>query len=272
MLRTFLRDPLVHFVIFGFLLFALAELFQLGDTGATDGPKITVSKDRQKQLVSLFEASWQRPPTETEVSGLVDGFVLEEIYYREALQLGLDKNDTIIRRRLKQKLEFLQEDFSGYEEPDAETLALWYQANQQKFAAPSRYTFKQVLLKPEDTGSIKRVLQQLNNDEVDPNSISASGLLEVNNTSLSAQGVTNRFGVEFTQELIQLTAGGEWQGPVTSVFGTHLILMQSILSGKKPTLEEVKERALQDYQAERRQVLKAELQARLKDRYSIDVE
>ncbi len=266
------RDPLVHFLVFGLLLFLAVEFFSDADQFGSESSTIIVSKERQDQLVAQFASTWQRQPTEGERRGLVDTFVHEEIYYREALKLGLDKNDALIRRRMQQKLEYLQEDMSSFEVPDDNDLATWYQQNKERFASPLQYSFQQVLLRPEDAAKIEQVITSLNNDNAVVGDFNASGLLETNNTALSSQMVLNRFGENFVKQLEQISASSNWQGPVQSTFGTHVVLLDKVLQPVSPEFSEVKERVMQEYVTERRGKAKISAQNRLKNNYEIEIE
>ncbi len=107
-----LREPLVHFLLLGGVLFLIFGL--TNQTGTTNSDqRIVVSAGRIEQLATVFGKTWQRPPTSKELKGLIDDFVLEEVYYRQAVAMGIDRDDTIIRRRLRQKLEFLTDDVSS---------------------------------------------------------------------------------------------------------------------------------------------------------------
>ncbi len=272
MFKKLISDPLIHFLLFGFLLFTFSQYFLANESSVSSSSRIIVTDNKQSQLVAMFESSWQRKPTENEVKGLIEGYILEEIYYREALNLGLDKNDTVIRQRLKQKLEFLQEDISNYEPPSDEELNVWYLNNQKYFIAPARYSFRQVLLKPEDVQRIVTLQIALNDELITPSELSASGLLELKSTGLTEQAIVNRFGEIFTMELKQLKPSREWQGPVNSAFGTHLVQLSEIQSPQTPDISDIRDRVVQEYQSARRKDYKLEIQQRLKDSYSIEVE
>ena len=267
-----LRDPLFHFLAFGLLLFLAVELFLGDDQEDVHSNRIVVSEERKNQLVAQFSNTWQRQPTETEMSGLIDTFVLEEVYYREALKLGLDKNDPLIRRRLQQKLEYLQEDIASFEDPDEDQLATWYLQHKDRFASQRRYTFQQLLLKPEDSKKLNEIIRSLNNGNIVAADVNASGLMETNNTALNAQMILNRFGESFAKQLTQLTPASDWQGPVTSTFGTHLVLLDKIIEAETPDLSKVRDRVLQEFYSERRYASKLSTRNQLKNNYTVVIE
>ncbi len=271
-IAALVRDPLVHFLLFGFVLFVAVEFIFDARQESFDSKNIIVTQARQDQLEAQFANTWNRQPTEAETSGLIDTFVMEEVYYREALKLGLDNNDPLIRRRLQQKLEYLQEDMASLEEPDDDQLSTWYQQNKARFASPPKYTFQQLLLRSEDLTKIDEIIASLNNGSAVPASFNASGLLETNNTALSSQTIVNRFGESFGRQLTQLTPAKTWQGPVNSSFGTHLVVLYKVIEAQTPGLSEVRERVLQEYYAERREEAKIATQSKLKNSYVIVID
>jgi len=269
---TLVRDPLLHFLVLGLLLFLTVEYFYDTEQSAADSTRIVINQERKNQLEAQFTSTWSRQPTEAETSGLIDTFIMEEVYYREALKLGLDKNDPLIRRRLQQKLEYLQEDMASLEEPDDDQLSDWYQQNKARFASPPKYTFQQLLLKNDDVEKIDEIITSLNNGNEVPASFNASGLLEINNNALSYQMIVNRFGDSFTRQLVHLSPAKYWQGPVSSSFGTHLVVFDKVIEADTPDLLEIRERVLREYYTERRDKAKVATQNTLKNNYVIVIE
>ena len=150
-MKTFGREPLVHFLLLGAVLFIAYGL--VSKPGPTDGPgKITVTQGQIENLVSGFAKAWQRPPTSEELAGLVRDLVREEVYCREAMTLGLDKDDTVIRRRLRQKMEFISDDIAAMPEPTDADLNAYLQAHKARFRSEQTFTFTQVYLDPEKHG------------------------------------------------------------------------------------------------------------------------
>ena len=110
-----LREPLLHFLLLGAAIFGAYRL--LSDARATQPGNIVVTQGRIEALVAAFTRTWQRPPTASEREGLIRDYIREEVYVREAIALGLDQDDMVIRRRLRQKLEFVSEDLTAPAEP-----------------------------------------------------------------------------------------------------------------------------------------------------------
>ena len=150
-MRQILKEPLLHFLLIGAVLFFVFDLVSDQNTDIDD-EKILVSVGRIVQLSNIFGKTWQRPPTREELQGLVDDFVLEEIYYRQAVAMGIDRDDTIIRRRLRQKFEFLTDDVAASIQPTDEELSEYLAAHPETFRRDSTYTFRQVYINPEKFG------------------------------------------------------------------------------------------------------------------------
>ncbi len=149
-MKKALNEPLVHFLLIGAALFLIFGL--LDDTAGGPKQRVVVSAGRIEQLAGIFTKTWQRPPTGEELQGLIDEFVLEEVYYRQAVEMGLDRDDTIIRRRLRQKLEFLSDDTASLVEPTDEELEKYLAENEDSFRDSATYTFQQAYFNPEKHG------------------------------------------------------------------------------------------------------------------------
>src|SRR5262249_32952153 len=151
-LRRWLREPLLHFLLLGVALFAVYAYTQRG-RGVESSKQIALSLDDVRQVDMYFESQWQRPPTPEELGRLVENKVQEEVLYREALAMGLDKDDTIVKRRMAQKMQFLAEDVAAAREPTTPELKSWYEQNSEKFAQPSRFSFRHLYFSPDRRGT-----------------------------------------------------------------------------------------------------------------------
>jgi len=151
-IKRWLREPLVHFLLIGLVLFAVYGVLNPGPGQGGSLNQIVLTEDDLQQLQIGFTAQWQRPPSPEELARLVNSKVREEILYREALALGLDKEDTIVKRRMAQKMEFLAEDLSDLREPTAEELRAWFEQNSRQFALPARVTFRHLYFSPDRRG------------------------------------------------------------------------------------------------------------------------
>ena len=208
-IRRLLREPLLHFLLIGTALFVLYGAL---NRGRSDAPSdIVVSEARVEALAESFATVWMRPPTPEEIKGLVDDYIAEEIYYREAIAMGLDQDDTVIRRRLRQKMEFISEDAATATEPTDAELRAYLAAHPEKFLEPAELTFVQVYFSTEKRGdqarpSAEQLLAELQAGR-GPAILADAGdptLLPGDMQSASPQVIANAFGSDFAAQI----AGG----------------------------------------------------------------
>lgn len=232
-----------------------------------------VSRGRIGQLAGVFAKTWQRPPTKEELQALVDDFVLEEIYYREAVNMGIDRDDTVIRRRLRQKIEFLTDDVAALVEPSDEVLESYLAANEDRFRRDDRYTFEQVFIDPgrhkEDLGG--HVDQQLAILREGGEADGDSGLLPRTFENASRQAVDSTFGIGFSGEMEKL-APGEWRGPVQSGLGVHLVRLASREEGTVPGLDEIRPLVEREWANKQRLEGRRRINEELRKQYEVTVE
>ncbi|WP_295802656.1 peptidylprolyl isomerase [uncultured Microbulbifer sp.] len=269
-LRNFARDPLCHFALLGGLLFGLNSLFQ-NDTPDTD--EIVVSENRIEHIANIFQRGWQRPPDASELRGLVDDFVREEVLYREAVRLGLDQDDTVIRRRLRMKMEYLAKDLVNAIEPGDPVLEAYYQKNLAQYARPARYSFEQIYFnsdrRPEVAEDARLVLAKLASGD-DPRELGDSNLLQHSYQDISAERIDRLFGSSFVLQLAELEPG-QWQGPVTSAYGEHLVRISAQQPASTAPFASVRDEVLRDWQlAEQKRILETQYQT-LRKNYRVTI-
>lgn len=254
-MRRLLREPLVHFLAIGaalFLVFAWR-----GGAGSPSG-RIVVTRARVESLAAGFARTWQRPPTPDELKGLVDGWVREEIAVREAMATGPDKDDTIIRRRLKQKIDFLAEDRIDAAPPTDADLSVWLAGHPDLYRAEERVSFRQVCFAPEKRGGPAAA-------EAEARSLAAA--LEKQGPGADAPGdrlllppemplspkseIARVFGSDFADAVVKLEPG-HWTAPVPSGFGVHAVLVREKAPGRAPALADVRAAVERDVTADRR--------------------
>ena len=151
-MKRLLREPLVHFLLLGAILFGVYAYVGRGHGGVEQSKQIRLTIDDLSQMVLVFRSQWKRDPTPEELRSLVEDKVHEEVLYREALALGIDKDDTIVKRRMAQKMQFLAEDVAAAREPALEELGTWYEANRDQFAFPPRVSFRHLYFSPDRRG------------------------------------------------------------------------------------------------------------------------
>jgi PPIC-type PPIASE domain len=276
MLKRLLREPLVHFLLLGALLF-LGSAWQGGGEGAGSN-RIVVTPGVVDHLASGFQRTWRRPPNELELKGLIDEHVKEEIAAREALAMGLDRDDIVIKRRLRQKLEFLLVDDAAAAPPTEAELQAWLARHPEAFRVEPQLSFQQVLLRPERRGAsaaadATKLLARLRaaGPEVATQDLGDASMLPAEAPLQPLREVANAFGQDFAAELLKL-APGQWSGPVESSFGLHLVLVRDRSAGAAADLATVRPLVEREVLAERR---KAELQAlyeRLLAKYAVSID
>ena len=269
-----LREPLLHFLLLGAAIFGAYSL--LSDTRASRPGSIVVTEGRIEALVAAFTRTWQRPPTASEREGLIRDYIREEVYVREAIALGLDQDDIVIRRRLRQKLEFVSEDLAAQAEPTDGQLRAYLTAHPDAFRVEPHYTFRQVFLNPHRRGdqlphAAARLLARLRQTGTDPDTLGDSSLLDHRFEALPASLVAEQFGDRFAVALGGLPTG-QWHGPVASTYGAHLVLVSDRTDGRVPALEEVRDVVRRDWaNAQRTEASEKYYQALLR-RYAVTVE
>jgi hypothetical protein len=227
-------------------------------------------------LAELFQRTWRRPPTEAELDGLIDDFVKEEILYREALALGIEQDDIVIRRRLRQKMEFISEDLATQAEPTGAELQAFLEEHPERFREPSRVSFAQVYLSPERRGEAawgdaERMLVALDAGRSDPAEAGDPFLLEQDYRELAAHDVERLFGRAFAAQVAELPIG-RWSGPVESGYGLHLVLVRERDPARLPDLDEVRDAVANEWWAARRKEANRAFYDGLRARYEVTVE
>lgn len=268
-----LREPLVHFLVLGAALFALYAL--VGGEGDAPAGEIVVTEGRVRNLAETFTRTWQRPPTAVELDNLVEDFIREEVLYREAVALGLDRDDTVIRRRLRQKLEFVSGDAIAAEPTEAELAAL-LAANPDAYRVEALVDFSQVFLDPVKRGGAldadaAAFLDALRGGRASAEQAGDGRMLEPRYARLSETDVERLFGADFAAALRDRPIG-EWFGPVRSGYGVHLMLIEARTPGRPALPGEVRDQLVRDWAAGLRQRALDEQYAGLRSRYVIRIE
>jgi hypothetical protein len=273
-----LREPLVQFMVLGALLFA-ASSFVNRYEGQGDARHIVITQGLVVHLSDTFASANQREPTADEVRGLVDTYIRDEVYYREALTLGLDRDDALIRQRLRAKMEFISEDVAAQAEPTDAQLAAYLNAHPEKFRVEERLSFDEVYFNPARHGArldadVAAAWASLNRTapkSVDSRALGDPLLLPSTIVDESSGEVAKDFGDTFAAALDKLPIG-EWSGPVTSVFGVHLVYMRQRSARRTPALAEVRDAVRREWAEDRRVSANKTFYATLLKRYSVTLE
>ena len=245
-MRRLLREPLFHFLLLGAVLFGVWQFAQGGAGALAPSKQIRLSVDELTQLALLFQSQWRREPTPEEFSRLVENRVQEEVLYREALAMGLDKDDTIVKRRMAQKMQFLAEDVGAAREPERAELESWYSKNSSTFAQPTRVSFRHVYFSPDRRGARARedaanALTKLVGQPQDAKlaaSIADAFMFQEYYRDRAPDQLAKEFGPQFALGVAKLEPG-TWQGPIQSGLGWHLVFIDTAVAGRVPAFEEV---------------------------------
>jgi hypothetical protein len=271
---SWLREPLLHFALLGAALFALFPL--AAGERARAPEEIVVGAGDVARLAEGFARTWQRAPTEDELAGLVRDHVDEEILYREALALGLERDDTIVRRRLRQKLEFLIEAEAPAAEPADEELQRHLLARRAQFEEPPRISLRHVYLSADRRGErakadAARLLAQLRAGDGSWEEAGDPIALPRSLEDTPAAEIAALFGEAFAEGVRALPIGS-WQGPIASGYGLHLVFVSARSEAVLPVLEAIRDEVRRDWQAERRAEAIAARLAELRARYEVRIE
>jgi len=269
-MTRFFREPLLHFLLIGAGLFFLFNLINDRPSGDGDN-QVVVSAGRIEQLAIIFNKTWQRPPTANELKGLIDDFVLEEIYYRQAVAMGIDRDDTVIRRRLRQKFEFLTDDMAAAVSPTDEELSNYLAENQVFFIRDTSYTFEQVYFNPEQPDVERLMAEQLGALRTGEATASDGGMLPGYFEAATARSVDSTFGEGFSRRLDALSTG-DWQGPVESGLGLHLVRMESRVEGTLPELADIRPIVEREWANEKRLETRQAINEQLLNDYEVVIE
>jgi len=257
-------------VLIGAALFLLFGLLNDELPGGADD-RIVVSAGRIQQFENIFTKTWQRPPTAKELKGLIDDFILEEIYYRQAVSMGIDRDDTVIRRRLRQKFEFLTDDMAAARSPTDDELAAYLTANAAAFFTDTTYTFEQVYINPDRMNIELEVTAKLAALRAGGTVPGDSGLLPAYFEVTPARVVDGSFGMGFADSLNAIPMG-KWQGPVESGLGLHLVRIEERVAGTLPDLADIRPIVEREWANEKRLETRQSINEQLLNDYEVVIE
>ena len=268
MIRKLLHEPVVHFLLIGVAIFVAYGWL----TPATpDASRIVVSQMVVDSMIREFQARWLRPPSAAELAGLVDSHVREEIYYREGVALGLERDDAVVKRRVRQKLEVIAEEQIAQAAPTDAELAEYLANKVDRFRTPAMISFEQVLLPATATFAEVDAARAALARGADPARLDRSSLLPARTDKAPIDLVARDFGAGFAGEIANLPPG-EWSGPVRSGFGLHLVRVSAITPPAGPSLADIRAAVAREWENERRVASLAESYRKLRERYEVVIE
>ena len=247
-MKRLLREPLVHFLLLGALLFGVWQFTQDGRSAHAPWRQVQLSLEELTQLVLVFQSQWRREPSPEELGRVVENRIQEEILYREGLAMGLDKDDTIVRRRMAQKLQFLAEDVAKAREPTREELEAWYAKNAHNFAQPNRVSFRHLYFSPDRRGArasddAAKALATLAGQPQDSKlttDVADRFMFQDYYRDRTPEQLAREFGPQFALAVAKF-APAAWRGPIESGLGWHLVYVDTVIAGSVPAFEEVEQ-------------------------------
>lgn len=275
MLKRLLHEPLLHFTLAAVVIFVAYGLLAPSGQRATDD--IVVTAPKIEQLAAVFAKTWQRPPSPDELKGLIDAYVKEEIDVREALALGLDQGDTVIRRRLQQKIQFMTDAGADAVAPTDADLQAYLDAHPEKFETAPQAAFEQIFLNPTQRGEAidtdaAVILAKLEADPaLEAATLGDASLLPADMPPTDIASIGNTFGPEFAAA-VSAAPAGRWIGPVQSSFGLHLVRVSEQRPGRLPALGDVRDVVLREWTNDRRDAFEKERLEALLKRYRVVIE
>jgi peptidyl-prolyl cis-trans isomerase C len=273
-----LRDPLVLFLLIGSIL-ALAWSAVSGAFAGDEEKQITMDAQEIELLAANWERQWQRPPTEEELQGLVNGRVREEILYRTAQSMGLDRNDVVVRRRMVQKMELLSQDLATITDPPEAELRAHFEENREAYRAPPRISFRHVYFNLDrrdreeaeaDARALLSELRATDPDEVDVAALGDRFMLAGEYRLRTPDEIAREFGSRFAEAIESLEPG--WHGPIPSGYGLHLVEVTERIESRLPEFEQVRDRVATDYARVRRERANELLLETLSTEYDVSID
>jgi hypothetical protein len=269
-----LREPLLHFLLIGGLLFATYSWLRRGAGDDAAPAEVRITASEVAWLKETWSRQWQREPTREELCGLVTEFLKEELLAREARAMRLDENDTIVRRRLAQKVAFLVEDTAGLAEPTEQDLRRFYAAHPERFQTSARVSFTQVFFsrdkRADAEADAKAALAELARGS-DPAALGDRLLIDAEMRDTDENAVAGLFGPDFAKAVLALKPG-VWNGPVASGYGLHLVRVSELTPGRQREFSEVKAQVIERWRDEQQRESSARYFAKLLKKYSVAVD
>ena len=271
-LRRLLGEPMLHFVLIGIALFGAYRWISPGDSGRG---RIVISQGVVDDLVTQHVAARGREPSTTELNHLIESYVRDEILYLEGVRLGLERDDIVVKRRVRQKVEMIAEEDASARAPTDAELSAYLAANQARFVQPAILTFEQVFLGQQTPGygvvHAVAITRETLRGSKDPAKLGKPTLLPYRTTLAPADLVARDFGDSFATALQKLPVG-EWMGPIDSSFGAHYVRVADRTPAAAPQLAAVRDQVVREWENERRQRARDDAYTKMRGEYQVSIE
>jgi hypothetical protein len=271
-IRTLVREPMLHFLLIGITLFAVYQWRAPGDSA---GRTIVITRGVVNDLVTQHVAARGREPSAAELNHLIEAYVHDEVLYREGVKLGLERDDIVVKRRVRQKIEMIAEEDASTRAPTDADLSAYLTANQARFVQPAILTFEQVFLGPSTSGpGVVRavaVTYRALRSGVNAAELGEPTLLPHQMTRTPADLVARDFGAAFAAALEKVPVG-EWAGPIDSSFGAHYVRVSDRTPAAVLQLAAVRDHVVREWENERRLRARTDAYAKMRSEYHVSIE
>lgn len=279
---SLLKEPLVHFLAAGVVLFVVYSALPRGaaEWDEVDTRRIMIGPSEIQTIKSRWANQWGREPTHDELTDLVNEYIREEALYRQAMAMGLDNDDTIVRRRMAQKMTFLIEGMVAEQQPSESTLRAWFEENQDRYRRPSTVSFRHIYFSSERRGdttaeeAARLLLKELADAAVDAEVAQAAGdrfMLQEGYDEITQQELSHLFGGPFAEAVFSLESGS-WRGPIGSSFGEHLVFLRDFQESQVAEFEQVADRVATDWMRAKVQAADGKALREILDQYQVDLD
>ena len=274
------KQPVIQFLLIGLLMFLVNTfIIQAKSSDDEDEYKVYLTSGDVNSMREMWTSQWNRPPTKMELQGMINQRVEETILFREAVKIGLNKNDNIIRQRMSQKLEFLSGDLVKPDSATAQEVQDYFELNIEKYTTPENITLTQLFVNTKIHGDlleneVNTRLSKLNRMDVSSPKVSSYGdqfSLQTYFPDKPQMELAKLFGTEFAVKVFELETG-KWVGPVNSQYGAHLVYVTYKNPAVVPEFETVQEMVVEDLQRERQIALNNLYIEGIMSRYEVIVE
>lgn len=274
-MQKILREPLFHFLVIGAGLFALYS-FLNPSAEQVENNIIRIEDSDVQRLIKAYQQNWSTPPDSATLKSLLKEEIKAEVFYREALRMQLDHNDEIIRRRLKQKYEFLVKDLADSQRPSDATLQAFYEENRELYKEPTKYSFSQIYFSPDkrkkpltDAQSVFNQLETKKGGALNLKKLGDSFHLQQYFADRDYNDVRQLFGQDFAKALFATTNTG-WVKPIHSGYGIHLVNITTIQEASVQPFNQVSNRVGADWKVRQQQLYNEQLYQNLLEQYEVE--
>jgi len=274
-MRNVMKKTAVHVILLG-LIVAAAILIAKGPPSADASRRVVVTGADLMQQRAAFMRTWQREPTADELRGALEQHIRQEVLYREALARDYDRDDLVVRRAMQQKMEFLAASQAMQEPPTEEEIEAFFALRQERYRLPAVLTFAQIYVSPDQRGVEAEqhaidLLARLRSEDPEPATLTSWGdpiMLETSYADQTEREVSAAFGEVFAEAVVRLPIG-EWQGPVSSGYGLHLVKVLRREESRVPEWREVAGRVISDMEFEAKAASRDQLYQEIAQNYEV---